>query len=138
MKPAGKDAAGLPSEMVQNLSKDVVSPLAHDIAENARPQTEEFIEKVLKPAVADLTATMQSQAEEIAEKVCCTSRCHNSRIEEISGYCSVCSKTCNKELFWGKKGRYNNTPLPKIYFGVRKIPDTCFNKLLTSPGVWVL
>jgi hypothetical protein len=71
VQPAGKDAAGLPSEMVQNLSKDVVNPLAHDIAENARPQTEEFIEKVLKPAVADLTATMQAQAEEIAQKVSC-------------------------------------------------------------------
>ena len=44
-------------------------PLAHDIADNARPKTDEFIENVMRPAVQDLIATLEKQADEMSKKV---------------------------------------------------------------------
>ena len=44
-------------------------PLAHDIAENARPKTDEFIENVMRPAVQALIATLEKQADEMSKKV---------------------------------------------------------------------
>ncbi len=50
----------------------VAMPLAHDIAENARPKTDEFIENVMRPAVQDLIATLEKQADEMSKKVHCS------------------------------------------------------------------
>lgn len=47
----------------------VVKPLADDVAENARPKTDEFIEKVLRPAIEDFKRMLEHSAEELAEKV---------------------------------------------------------------------
>ena len=47
----------------------VAMPLAHDIADNARPKTDEFIENVMRPAVQDLIATLEKQADEMSKKV---------------------------------------------------------------------
>lgn len=44
-------------------------PLAHDIADNARPKTDEFIENVMRPAVKDLIMTLEKQADEMSKKV---------------------------------------------------------------------
>jgi len=44
-------------------------PLAHDIADNARPKTDEFIENVMRPAVKDLIRTLEKQADEMSKKV---------------------------------------------------------------------
>ncbi len=46
-------------------------PLAHDIEENARPKTDEFIENVMRPAVEDLISTLEKQADEMSRKVRC-------------------------------------------------------------------
>ena len=45
-------------------------PLAHDIADNARPETDKFIENVMRPAVQDLIQTLEKQADEMSKKVC--------------------------------------------------------------------
>ncbi len=47
----------------------VAMPLAHDIAENARPKTDEFIENVMRPAVQDLINILEKQADEMSKKV---------------------------------------------------------------------
>ncbi len=44
-------------------------PLAHDIADNARPETDKFIENVMRPAVQDLIQTLEKQADEMSKKV---------------------------------------------------------------------
>ena len=52
----------------------VAMPLAHDVAENARPKTDEFIENVMRPAVQDLIKTLEKQADEMSKKVSCPSQ----------------------------------------------------------------
>ena len=47
----------------------VAMPLAHDIADNARPETDKFIENVMRPAVQDLIQTLEKQADEMSKKV---------------------------------------------------------------------
>ena len=44
--------------------------MAHDIADNARPETDKFIENVMRPAVKDLIETLEKQADEMSKKVC--------------------------------------------------------------------
>lgn len=44
-------------------------PLAHDVADNARPQTDKFIEDVMRPAVEDLISILEKQADEMSKKV---------------------------------------------------------------------
>lgn len=51
------------------MGMQVAMPLAHDIADNARPKTEEFIENVMRPAVQDLIKTLEKQADEMSKKV---------------------------------------------------------------------
>ena len=52
----------------------VAMPLAHDVEENARPKTDEFIENVMRPAVEDLIKTLEVQADEMSKKVSCPSQ----------------------------------------------------------------
>ena len=47
-----------------------MQPLAHDVAENARPETDKFTQNVLRPAVDDFITTLEKQADELAVKVC--------------------------------------------------------------------
>lgn len=44
-------------------------PLAHDVAEGARPETDKFTQNVLRPAVEDFITTLEKQADDLAEKV---------------------------------------------------------------------
>lgn len=47
----------------------VVKPLADDVAENARPKTDEFIDNVLRPAIEDFKRMLEQSADELAEQV---------------------------------------------------------------------
>ena len=67
-------------------------PLAHDIADNARPKTDEFIENVMRPAVQDLIATLEKQADEMSKKVQIASLMNCQM-----GICSVALVRCFSE-----------------------------------------
>ena len=67
--PASKDAGGLAEDTVRDLTENILKPLAADVAENARPKTDEFINNVMRPALEDFMSTLEKQADELAEKV---------------------------------------------------------------------
>ena len=81
------------------MGMQVALPLAHDIAENARPKTEEFIENVMRPAVQDLIETLEKQADEMSKKVQNVSWCINRNVLVIP-HRVLLSLTAASPLLW--------------------------------------
>ena len=85
-----------------------MQPLAHDVAEGARPETDKFTQNVLRPAVEDFISTLEHQADELAAKV----------RTRAWGLCSCACKPFEEPCAWTELGRRRlfsrHTPLELI------------------------